>query len=364
MGGIDHDGGAEFAADGAWGRFGGVGGAEDFPDFADGVHAFIDEGDAFFGAGLVHLVCGAFAGGSAGHKADDIIELVVAEEGSEEFAELFFFGGGYGELEFLFDRGAGAGGDGVFEFGAEDIADGAIELDGGGGAHAVDLDGHDKETGAGEEVDHVARLAGGEPEVFGFDEDEGAFADLPWAVGDDAVEDAAVGIGVFGPDLEFGFDLLGGGSGEDGGFEVADVFVLVEDEVAVGIADGFAAAVVEAEGADDGADFADGVLALEEEEHDAAAEAGFGVGGELTLDVIADEFLDFTFLRVVGGDDIVGVFAGEFRAGGEHAGGDEVDAAAGDETGDDSSGAGFMEGVGGDDDVGEFLRHRRLVGGG
>jgi len=65
MGGIDHDAGAEFASDGAGRGLGGVGRAEDIADLADGIGAFIDEGDAFFGAGILKFLGGTLARGEA-----------------------------------------------------------------------------------------------------------------------------------------------------------------------------------------------------------------------------------------------------------------------------------------------------------
>ena len=46
--GVDHDGLAEFAADGSGRRLGGVGRAEHVADFVDGAHAFINQRDALF----------------------------------------------------------------------------------------------------------------------------------------------------------------------------------------------------------------------------------------------------------------------------------------------------------------------------
>ena len=232
---------------------------------------------------------------------------------------------------------------------------GAVEFHGLGGAHAEDLDADDVQAGAGEKVDDVAGAAGGEAEVVGLDKDEGALGFFAGFVGDDVFEDAAVLVGEAGPEFEFGFGFLGGGGGEDGGFKITDFAVFAEDDVAVCIAYGFAAIALVADVADDGAGFADGVFAAQEEDHDAAAAAGFGVGGKVLQDVVVDEFLDFFVLRVVGGDDGGGVFLHEFRAGGEHPGGDEFEAGAGDEAADDAASAGFVQGIGRDDDVGELL---------
>jgi len=109
------------------------------------------------------------------------------------------------------------------------------------------------------------------------------------------------------------------GRGEHSGFEIADVAVVVGDEIAVGVADGFTATAVGAEVADDGADLADGFVTPEQEHHDTAALAGLGIGCEAFEDVLLEELLDLAVLAVVGGKDGVGVFFDEFGARGEHA---------------------------------------------
>jgi len=50
------------------------------------------------------------------------------------------------ESEFLFQRRPGFGAHDILEFGAEDFADGAVELHRLGNAHAVQLDAHNEQT--------------------------------------------------------------------------------------------------------------------------------------------------------------------------------------------------------------------------
>jgi len=52
MRGVDHDGRAKFAADGARRRLGRIGRSQHIADFGDRIHAFIDQCDALFRAGL------------------------------------------------------------------------------------------------------------------------------------------------------------------------------------------------------------------------------------------------------------------------------------------------------------------------
>lgn len=111
--------------------------------------------------------------------------------------------------------------------------------------------------------------------------------------------------------------------------------------------------------ADDGADLAHGVLAAKEEHHHAPALVGLGVGVEVVDDVFADQLLDAAILRVVGGDDDLGVFPDQFRAGGEQAGGDEFEAGAADQAREDAPRARLVQGIGRDEDVGELLGHEK-----
>ena len=49
------------------------------------------------------------------------------------------------------------------------------------------------QAGAGEEIDHVARPAGGKAEVVRLDQHQGALRRFPRRIGDDILQDAAVG---------------------------------------------------------------------------------------------------------------------------------------------------------------------------
>ena len=50
VGGVDHDVGAEFAPDRAGRGLGGIGRPQHVAYLADGLHAFVNQGDALFGA--------------------------------------------------------------------------------------------------------------------------------------------------------------------------------------------------------------------------------------------------------------------------------------------------------------------------
>ena len=141
---------------------------------------------------------------------------------------------------------------------------------------------------------------------------------------------------------------------------------VVENEVAVGVANGLADAAVGAEVADDGTHLAHGLVALEEQHHHAAAAAGLGIGGEAFEDVLLEQFLNLAVLGVMRGDDGLGVFLHELMARRKHPQADQVKPGAGDAAAQDAAGAGLVKRVRGDNDVGELLRHNSIqtVGGG
>ena len=82
MGGIDHDGGAELAANGAGRGFGRVSGSKDFANFSDSVHSLINDCDALLGPRIVDVRGGAFAGFYAGHELDDGLPVFAPGQGA------------------------------------------------------------------------------------------------------------------------------------------------------------------------------------------------------------------------------------------------------------------------------------------
>jgi len=123
VGGVDHDGRAEFAADGAWRRLGRVGGTEDIADLVHSADTFVNEGDTFLGAGFLPLGLRNLTRRMAGHEADDIVELRVALHGAEDFAKGLLVGLGKLEAEFLLEDVLGLGADAILELGAEEFTD-------------------------------------------------------------------------------------------------------------------------------------------------------------------------------------------------------------------------------------------------
>src|ERR1700728_2698872 len=86
MGGVDHDGRSKFPPDRSRGGLRGVGRAEDLADFAHGVDALVDKGDALLRTGLVATVGGAFARLQAGHEFYDGFPMLAAGDRTEEIA--------------------------------------------------------------------------------------------------------------------------------------------------------------------------------------------------------------------------------------------------------------------------------------
>ena len=120
-------------------------------------------------------------------------------------------------------------------------------------------------------------------------------------IGNRVLHQSAVGVRIARPQFELPFGFFHVWRGEDGWLEIADLAMFVDDEIAVRVADGFSAAPVGADVADDRADLTDGILALKHQHHDTPPLFGFGIGREILEDVIADELLDTGFRRLSAG---------------------------------------------------------------
>ena len=103
---------------------------------------------------------------------------------------------------------------------------------------------------------------------------------------------------------------------------------------------------------------AEGILTLEEQHHAATTATAFGVGGEIFQDIVPNHLLNLSILGIIGRDDFLRVSRHQLSAGGKHPGAHQLKAGAGDETGEDTASAGFVQGVRRDDDVGKFLGQR------
>src|SRR5688500_2171996 len=107
VGRVDHDGRSEFTSNRAGRRLRGVGRAEHVSNLAHCFEPFVDNGDAFFAAGLLDGRFVAIRRAAAGHEANDVIELIVAIERPEDLAQLFALAGANLESKLFFERAFG-----------------------------------------------------------------------------------------------------------------------------------------------------------------------------------------------------------------------------------------------------------------
>ncbi len=86
--------------------------------------------------------------------------------------------------------------------------------------------------------------------------------------------------------------------------------------------------------------------------------SGFWIGRKIFEDVLLEQFLDFTVVSVVSGNDGFRVFLHQFRAGSKHPHPDQIKAGAGDETRENAAGARFVKRIRRDDDISKLFRHK------
>jgi hypothetical protein len=158
--GVDHDGRAELAANGARRRLGRIGRAEDLANFAHGINALIDKDNALLGAGFGPRLAIGFGRRVAGHEADDVVELLLAGERTEQAADLLLHLGRDGEIQRGGKKILGALGDGSGEGFLEHVAHRAVEFLGLRDGHAMHLDAGDGQSGAGKNIEDVAGAHG------------------------------------------------------------------------------------------------------------------------------------------------------------------------------------------------------------
>src|SRR5260370_110788 len=79
LGGVDHDGLAEFAPDRAGRRLRRVGRTEDVANLSDGFHAFVGNRDGFLRARFLPMRGVAISGGATVHEHDDVLKLIVGK---------------------------------------------------------------------------------------------------------------------------------------------------------------------------------------------------------------------------------------------------------------------------------------------
>src|ERR1039458_2137963 len=263
VGGIDHDGLAKLAPDGAGRGFGWVGGAEHIADLAYGSNTFVNQGNALLRTGRILFGQRTFRGRAARHEPDYVLELVIAKRRAKDSAQLMFLVGADLEAHFLLNRRFGFRRYDILELRAQRLADGAIKLQSLRHAHPVNLHAHNEQAGAGEEIDHVTGPASGEAEVLWLDQHQRPLRLLPGLIGNDVLQDAAVRVRVVRPELELRFSLIRGRGSQHCRLEITQLVILVDDQIAIGVPNGLPAAPVRADIAHDRTGLAHGIFTLE-----------------------------------------------------------------------------------------------------
>src|SRR3954469_2242623 len=106
----------------------------------------------------------------AGHEANDVVELVVAEISAQKVAELLFLAGRQLETEILFDGVLRLVAHHILQLGAQHFANGAVKSQRLRHSHAMQLDARHEQSGARKESDHITGTAGWETEILGLDQ--------------------------------------------------------------------------------------------------------------------------------------------------------------------------------------------------
>ena len=203
----------------------------------------------------------------------------------------------------------------------------------------------------------------GKFEIVGLDQDERFLDFRTRRIGNDVVEDAAIGIGKLRPELQVFLDRLLVERGDHGRLEVGHLARFIGNVIAVGVANRLAARPLVHDVSDDISDFLDRIRSTENQQENARALV-VAFAGEIFLDVIAEQFLGGAMPRVLRGDDALGVAPDEFFAGGEHPSADQVEPGAGDQSGNDPAGARFAHRVRSNDNVGKLISlHKEILSG-
>jgi len=84
---------------------------------------------------------------------------------------------------------------------------------------------------------------------------------------------------------------------------------------------------------DNAPDLPNGIFTSEKKHHRASSLASFRLGRKILKDVIADQFLDAAVLRIIGGNDRLGIFLHQLLAGTKHSSARQIEPSAGDQTG-------------------------------
>src|SRR5438105_2266191 len=105
----------------------------------------------------------------------------------------------------------------------------------------MDLASDDEQTGAREEVDHVSRSSSGESEILRLDQHQCALWFFPRLIANYIFQHPSIRVRVTGPEPKLFFSLFSRGGCQHCRFEIPHLIILVDNQVAIRIADRFAA---------------------------------------------------------------------------------------------------------------------------
>src|ERR1044071_802983 len=128
MGGVDHDGLAELAANRARRSLRWISRAQNIANFPNCFDAFISKRDALFRTWFVEFAQRTFGGSAPRHKANNVFKLVIPENRAKNLAKLLFVIGAKFEPEFLFDSCTGLRANHVLKFSAEGFPNRTIKI--------------------------------------------------------------------------------------------------------------------------------------------------------------------------------------------------------------------------------------------
>src|SRR5256884_2188776 len=186
--GVDHDGLAKFSPDRPWRRLGWIGWAQHVANLTDRIHALINNRDRFFRSGSTAFFRRTFAWLSPGHEFDNAFPVFAAAL----WAKFFLKNRQHRAVKFL-------------------------RLP---NAHLMNFESNDGEPRAGKYFNDTARPEIWKPEIVGFDQDEGLFDLCVGGEGDDSIQNSAVRIGKFRPELQIVLNCFWIESGQYSGLKV------------------------------------------------------------------------------------------------------------------------------------------------
>jgi len=355
--GVDHDVGAELAADGTGARLGRIGGTQNLADLGHRLKAFVHDREALLGAGQGALLGQAVRRAASGHELHDVFELAVGEERRQRVAQAVERRGVHRESELARQRLRGAVRREFLEDFLEALAHRPVELLGLRHRHGEFLHAHDAQPGVREQVHDVAGAQRRLVPVVRLEHHQRLLRVDAARHVQRAAHDAGLRRQMRQPHAEDVADDLTGRADQHRRFKILDpAGCRIAHQVAVGVAHALAAAPLLADGAGDLEDLADGVLALEEQQHRAVRASGRGVRRVDAPHIGRKERALFRIAGIVG-FQIGRELLGQFGRGPDDARADQFQVGAHQVACDNAAGPRFADRIRINDDERQFLRH-------